>query len=77
MYTLVRQLSGRSLVTTHLPALGAALLIAEGYFKFGSFSLECLAFLATWFTLDAAWSALLGRLGLRAESTGPAGASPE
>jgi hypothetical protein len=34
--------------------LAASLLVAELWYKFGSFLLECAAFLATWFVLDAA-----------------------
>jgi hypothetical protein len=29
-----------------------AFAIASFFYKFGSFSLECLAFLATWFVID-------------------------
>ena len=36
----------------------AALLIAETFYKFHSFTLECLAFLATWYLLDAAVTAV-------------------
>lgn len=35
-----------------LPALAVAFVIAEFFFKFGSFSLECVAFLALWRVLD-------------------------
>ena len=43
------------------PFLAAAFVVAELFYKFGSFSLECLAFLATWyaFSFVAAKVALL------------------
>ncbi len=37
-----------------LPALVVSLATAEAFFKFGSFLLECLAFLALWRALDLA-----------------------
>ena len=37
-----------------MPALIAAFVVAESFFKFGSFTLECVAFLALWRALDLA-----------------------
>ena len=54
MYTLLSLLPFRRLATEQLPALAIAWVIAEVFFKFKSFTLECAAFLATWFVLDAA-----------------------
>jgi len=53
MFTLMRMLPIRSLLAEQLPALTAASLLAEFFYKFHSFSLECAAFLATWFAFDA------------------------
>ena len=53
MYMLLRTLTARQLLIEQLPALAIAWLIAELFYKFHSFSLECAAFLATWFVLDA------------------------
>ena len=53
MYTLFRNVSLRNLLSTQAPALMISLLIAELFYKFHSFTLECLAFLATWFVIDA------------------------
>jgi hypothetical protein len=53
MYMLLRTLSARELVIGQLPALTIAWLVAELFYKFHSFSLECAAFLLTWFVLDA------------------------
>jgi len=52
MYMLLRMLSARELLIGQLPALAIAWLIAELFYKFHSFSLECAAFLVTWFVLD-------------------------
>ncbi len=60
MYTLTRILPPQTLLLKQLPALGGALIIAEVFYKFHSFTLECLAFLATWYVFDAAIS-VLGR----------------
>ena len=35
-----------------LPSLSLAFFLAEAFYKFHSFSLECLAFLATWAIID-------------------------
>jgi hypothetical protein len=61
MYTLIRTLQVRQLILEQLPAIGSALLIAEIFYKFHSFLLECLAFLATWFVIDLCLSHLFGR----------------
>lgn len=52
MYTLFRMLPIKRLAYEQVPALGLAFLIAELFFKFHSFTLECAAFLATWFVFD-------------------------
>lgn len=41
-----------------LPSLGASLLLAETFYRFGSFSLECLAFLGTWYLTGSVLHAL-------------------
>jgi hypothetical protein len=53
MYTLIRSIPLRRLVVGEAPAIGIALLIAEVFYKFHSFILESIAFLATWFV--ASW----------------------
>jgi hypothetical protein len=53
MYTLIRSLSLKSLLLEQLPALLLSLLVAESFYKFHSFLLECICFLVTWFVLDA------------------------
>lgn len=45
----VRRIPGY--VVRDLPPLAVAMAIAEAFFKFGSFTLECLGFLALWLVL--------------------------
>ena len=52
MFTLLRMLPAKRILAEQLPSLLVAWLIAELFYKFHSFSLECAAFLATWFLLD-------------------------
>ncbi len=52
MYTLIRQMSPRSLVWIQTPAFVVSFAIATFFYKLGSFALECVAFLATWFVVD-------------------------
>ena len=53
MYQLLRELPTRQLLSRQLPSFLAAFLIAEMFYKFHSFTLECTAFLMTWFVIDA------------------------
>lgn len=53
MFTLLRLLPYQRLFGEQLPAITLAWVIAELFYKFHSFSLECAAFLATWFVFDA------------------------
>ena len=62
MYQLLRSSSPWELFTRVLPGLLIAFVIAELFYKWHSFALECLGFLATWFVLDAIFSLISGRL---------------
>lgn len=53
MFELIRSVPLRQLLSRQAPALAGSLVIAELFYKFGSFTLECLGFLVTWFVLDA------------------------
>ena len=53
MFTLLRTLPIRQLLLEQLPAIVLSFVVAELFYKFHSFTLECLAFLATWFVIDA------------------------
>lgn len=52
MFTLLRLLPWQRLLTEQLPAMAIAWAIAEHFYKWKSFSLEMLGFLATWFVVD-------------------------
>lgn len=56
MFTFIQSLPLRQLLLAQAPILILSLLIAELFYKFGSFTLECIAFLATWYVLDLAAS---------------------
>lgn len=70
MYTLIRQGSLRHLMLQQAPALTVSLVIAELFYKFHSFTLECLAFLATWFVVDFV-AAFVAKLVVPAETLDP------
>jgi hypothetical protein len=61
MYQFLHSLTTAALFGGQLPPFLAALLIAEFFYKFHSFTLECLAFLITWYVLDALLHAFLSR----------------
>jgi hypothetical protein len=67
MYSLLRGQPPVTLVTRTGSAFVMALIVAEFAYKFHSFTLECLAFSATWFAFDwlgvALRRALIGREG--------------
>jgi hypothetical protein len=53
MYQLIHSLSMNELFKRQLPVFLVALAIAELFYKFHSFTLECGAFLLSWYVLDA------------------------
>lgn len=59
MYQLIKLLPLRWLLAEQLPIVAVSMFIAELFYKFHSFTLEMLAFLATWFVIDAVVSGLL------------------
>ena len=69
MFELLRSSSLRQLLARQAPALVISLIVAEMFYKFGSFTLECLGFLATWFVLDATF-ALVARVLARPATDG-------
>lgn len=62
MYQMLRGRSLKALSIDALPPLVAAFLLAEIFYKWHSFTLECLGFLATWFVLDMVWTKLIAHL---------------
>ena len=65
MDALVDVIRRRLTVVRFLPTGAVALVIAELFYKFHSFTLECVAFLATWLVLDLALETTLQLVGLR------------
>jgi hypothetical protein len=59
MFQLLSTLSQRDLLLRQVPSFSVAFLIASLSYRFGSFALESIAFLATWYVLDAALGFLL------------------
>lgn len=53
MYTLISSLPTQKLLLEQVPVFLISFLIAEMFYKFHSFTLECLAFLVTWYVFDA------------------------
>jgi hypothetical protein len=53
MYSLIHNAEARRALAIEAPCLVAALLVAEVSYKFHSFTLECVAFLATWTAMSA------------------------
>jgi len=51
MYTLINKLGWSAFLTRESPALLLSWIIAEVFYKFGSFTLETGAFLVTWYGL--------------------------
>ena len=49
MYTLFKNIPIKKILSIEFPALGFSLIMAEAFYKFGSFTLECGAFLLTWY----------------------------
>jgi hypothetical protein len=52
VYQLIKFLSVQQLVIRQLPLFIMSFVIAALFYKFGSFAIECIAFLATWAVTD-------------------------
>jgi hypothetical protein len=61
MISTIRINSLSELVVKQLPPLAVSLGVAELCFKFGSFTLECIAFLGLWYILDHVYQRSVGR----------------
>ena len=60
MFRLLSSISTGELFKRQLPVFMVSFVIAELFFKFHSFTLECGAFLATWYALDAVLHVMTG-----------------
>ena len=56
MYQLLRNRTIRAISVDTAPPLVLAFVIAELFYKWHSFTLECVGFLVTWFVFDWIWS---------------------
>lgn len=63
MLEFLRALRQRNDVWVRLPGMVLAFLIAEVFYKFHSFALECGAFLLTWLAIDIAVEQIARRVG--------------
>lgn len=61
MYQMMRSLPTRSTAAHETATFAVALATAELLYKFHSFTLEAIAFLATWYALSWAVSAIVRR----------------
>lgn len=52
MYSLIKTLSSTESIIQQVGTLTFSLVLAEVFYKFGSFTLEAVAFLGTWFLTD-------------------------
>jgi hypothetical protein len=62
MFSLVKELGVQVALKQEAVPFIVAFLIAEFFFKFKSFTLECLAFLAVWFVLSFIQSLIFRRV---------------
>ncbi len=60
MFELLSTRDWRGLLVREGPGFLVALAIAEPFYRFHSFTLECAAFLATWYALSRVQAALTG-----------------
>jgi hypothetical protein len=63
MFSYVRQVGIPTALAQEAPSLLTAFVIAEVFYKFRSFTLECAAFLVTWYALSWVQSRLVGSRG--------------
>lgn len=60
MYSYVKQVGIPTVLAQEAPAFLASFVIAELFYKFHSFTLECAAFLVTWYGLSWLQSLVVG-----------------
>ena len=71
MYQLIHSFTASELFKRQVPVFLGAFLIAEFFYKFKSFALECVAFLVTWYVLDAVVQFVMPRKAPTASGRGP------
>jgi hypothetical protein len=60
MYSYVKQAGIPTVLAQEAPAFLTSFVIAEVFYKFHSFTLECAAFLVTWYALSWVQSLIVG-----------------
>ena len=68
MYTLLHNVGLRKGLLAEAPSLTLSILFAELFYKFHSFTLECVAFLATWYVVSYLSATLRGLLSAKHDS---------
>jgi hypothetical protein len=63
VYTLIRNLRTREGLLAEVPAFALSLGLAEAFYKFHSFTLECVCFLLTWLAISSVLSLFTRRWG--------------
>jgi hypothetical protein len=80
MYTLIRHVGIRQWLLLEAPSLTLSMIVAELFYKFHSFTLECVAFLATWLVVSylarLVWAAFSRTKELHSAGTGSSGPHP-
>ena len=66
MFQLIKALRTSTLLARQLPVAGVSFVTAAVFYKFHNFALECVAFLVTWFVIDAVVQGLLHLVAPRA-----------
>jgi hypothetical protein len=61
VFTLVQTIGLSAAARREFVPFAVAFLIADLYFKFGSFALECVTFLATWYVLSLVFDVVMRR----------------
>ena len=51
MNMIFKNLTLQQIMSEFIPSFGFSLVIAEYFYKFGSFSVECIAFLMSWYLI--------------------------
>ncbi len=59
MHKLIKSMTVREFLLQQVPGIAFAIIIAELFYKFHSFTLECLAFLVTWYVIDFIYNMLI------------------
>ena len=60
LYSYVKQAGIPTVLAQEAPAFVASFVIAEMFYKFHSFTLECAAFLVTWYVFSWVQSLIVG-----------------